>query len=216
MTPVSAYWGEKAINDCIKTKMVRVHIESELTLNRIQDLIFSSDFTFHGQYRSIFTRKSILENIVNRGGSVNAALLNNKTIIGLTALDYPDTRERWANLGDKIVMELKAVEVLREFRKNRISRHLLSDLFSNPELEDKIVYLTGYSWTWDLDYSGLSVQAYRNILFNLYADFGFVEYLTNEPNICLKSENLFMVRVGKNIPQKRREEFKWLRFGLSG
>ena len=118
-------------------------------------------------------------------------------------------------MGDNIVVELKAVELLRKLRNHGISRHLLAPLLSDPKLEQKIIYLTGYSWTWDLDYSGLSVQSYRNILINLYAGFGLIEYLTNEPNICLKPENIFMVRLGKKVSEKNREDFKWLRFGLS-
>jgi len=208
-------YGGKAIKEPIKTKMGIIHIETNLTLKRLQDLIFDSDFTSHALYRSIFTRKATLERIVGRGGSITLALLDNKTIVGFAALDYPDTNERWSGLGDNIVMELKAVEILRELRNNGIARRLLAHLLSDPELEKKIVYLTAYSWTWDLDYLGLSVQSYRNILIHLYASFGFLEFPTNEPNICLKRENIFMARVGKNVLQNSREAFKWMRFGLS-
>jgi len=207
--------GGKAINKSIKTKMGIIHIENNLTLERIQDLIFDSDFTSHTLYRSIFTRKATLERIVGRGGSITLALLDHKTIVGFAALDYPDTKERWSGIGDNIVMELKAVEILRGLRNNGIARHLLSHLLSDPALEEKIIYLTAYSWTWDLDYSGLSIQSYRDILINLYAGFGFIEFTTNEPNICLKPENVFLVRIGKNVLQKHQENFKWLRFGLS-
>lgn len=192
-----------------------VRIETNLTLERIQALIFDSDFTSHALYRSIFTRKATLERILGKGGSITLAILDNKTIVGFAALDYPDTKERWSGIGDNIVMELKAVEMLRGLRNNGIARHLLTHLLSDPELEEKIIYLTAYSWTWDLDYLGLSVQSYRNILIHLYASFGFLEFPTNEPNICLKRENIFMARVGKNVLQNSREAFKWMRFGLS-
>jgi acetoin utilization protein AcuA len=42
-----------------------------------------------------------------------------------------------------------------------------------------------------------------------------VEYQTNEPNICLKPENVFMGRVGKNVAAEVQNDFKWLRFGMS-
>jgi len=193
-----------------------VHIETNVTLDHIQELIFASEFKSQALYRSIFTKKATLERILGRGGSITLAVLENKTIAGFAALDYPDANERWSGMGDNIIMELKAVELLQKLRNQGISRHLLSPFFSDPKLEQKIIYLTSYSWIWDLDYSGLSVESYRNILINLYAGFGFIEYPTNEPNICLKPENIFMARIGKKVLGKNREDFKWLRFGLSG
>ena len=112
-------------------------------------------------------------------------------------------------------MALKAVEVLREFRNQGIARQLLTHLLSDAGLEDKIVYLTAYSWTWDLDYAGLDPLSYGEMLVSLYAGFGFKAQLTNDPNICLKPENIFMVRMGKNVVHGIYEKFKWLRFGVS-
>lgn len=196
-------------------KMSRVYIESKVSLDRIQELIFSSDFTSHTQYRSIYTMRESLEFFTGKGGSVTLAILDNKIIVGFAVLDYPDSKGRWAKISRKAIIELKAVEVLREFRSQRIARDLLFHLFCDPGLEHKIVYLTAYTWTWDLKYSGLSAQVYRNVLIDLYSEFGFIEYLTNEPNICLKPENIFMARVGKNVSQNIQEEFKWIRFDLS-
>ena len=204
------YNGSDKIN---KTGII--HIESKVTLDRIQELIFHSDFTIHEQYRSIYTKSESLEFFAGKGGRVTLAILDNKIIIGFAVLDYPDAKDRWARAGRNTMIELKAVEVLREFRNHRIASHLLSHLLRDFKSEQKIVYLTSYSWTWDLDYSDLSVQSYRDMLINLYTDFGFIEYLTNEPNICLRPENIFMARVGKNISQNVREDFKWIRFDLS-
>ncbi|MCD4722862.1 MAG: hypothetical protein K8S13_23840 [Desulfobacula sp.] len=209
------YLRKKTINKCIEIEKGKVHIESKLTVDRIQDLIFASDFTSHAHYTSIYTRRETLECFAKKGAGITLAILDNKTIVGFSVLDYPNVKERWAKLGEGIMMEIKAVEVLRGFRNHGIARQLLFPLFRDPELEKKIVYLTAYSWTWDLDYSGLSVQSYRNMLINLYAGFGLIEYLTNEPNICLKPENIFMAQVGKNVPQEIRETFKWMRFGVS-
>ena len=205
----------KAISECIETKKGIVSIESKLTLDRIQELILASDFKSHERYRSIYTKRKTLEHFVKNGGSIALAILANKTIIGFAVLDYPNSKERWARLGKNNIKELKAVEVLREFRNHGIAQRLLSHLFSDPQLEQKIVYLTACSWTWDLHYSGLSVQAYRNMLMNLYTGFRFTASRTNEPNICLKPENFLTVRVGQKVPQKNREDFKWLRFGLN-
>lgn len=203
------------MNHCRKIKKGRVHIEANPPLDRFQNLIFSSGFKPCACYTSIFTRKEDLEHFVAHNGRVALALLDNQLIIGFAVLDDPNEKDRWARLGGGIVMALKAVEVLREKRNRGIARKLLTVLFSDPGLEEKIVYLTAYAWSWDLDYSGLSLQAYRNMLMALYSDFGFSAAVTNELNICLKPENLFMVRKGKNVHQKDLEAFKWLRFGVS-
>ncbi|MFA5903191.1 MAG: hypothetical protein WC836_04605, partial [Desulfobacula sp.] len=58
------------------------------------------------------------------------------------------------------------------------------------------------------------IQSYRDMLISLYSPFGFTVLKTNEPNICLKSENIFMVRIGRKVPRKIQDDFKLLRFGI--
>ena len=53
------------------------------------------------------------------------------------------------------------------------------------------------------------------MLIRLFSPHGFIEMQTNEPNICLKSENLFMARIGAQVDDTVRQAFKWLRFGVS-
>jgi acetoin utilization protein AcuA len=53
------------------------------------------------------------------------------------------------------------------------------------------------------------------MLIRLFGPFGFQEFQTNEPNICLKPENVFMARVGNAISKDVQTQFKWLRFGVS-
>jgi acetoin utilization protein AcuA len=75
--------------------------------------------------------------------------------------------------------------------------------------------MVGYSWTWDLKGTRKTARQYRDILIKLFKPHGFKEYRSNEPNVCLKPENLFMCRVDKDITQAILNRFKWLRFGLS-
>jgi acetoin utilization protein AcuA len=84
-----------------------------------------------------------------------------------------------------------------------------------PQTEEKIIYVIGYSWTWDLKGTRKTAQQYRKMLIKLLMPHGFEEYRTNEPNACLKPENLFMCRVGNNSTQAILYRFKWLRYGLS-
>jgi acetoin utilization protein AcuA len=58
-------------------------------------------------------------------------------------------------------------------------------LVVHPQIEEKIVYMVGYFWTWDLNGTRKTAQQYRQILINLFQPHGFQVYQTNEPNICL-------------------------------
>ena len=111
--------------------------------------------------------------------------------------------------------EVRAIEVARSWRSEKIASRILKLLIDYPGIEDKIVYMVGYSWTWDLDETNKTGAEYRNILINLFESCGFQEFRTNEPNISLKPENLFMCRIGNNVSEVILNRFKWLRFGLS-
>jgi acetoin utilization protein AcuA len=113
------------------------------------------------------------------------------------------------------MIEVRAIEVCRSRRSGKIAGGILKKMLDYPQVKDKIVYMVGYSWTWDLDWTKKTAREYRRMLINLFEPQGFQEYQTNEPNICLKPENLFMGRIGKNISQVIQDRFKWLRFGLS-
>jgi acetoin utilization protein AcuA len=179
-----------------------------------KDLTFPFETCHSTAYRLTHCTKQSLQSIIQKGGRVALALLEHKIIVGFAVLDFPDKNERWTLPDPNIVMELKAVEVLREFRSHGIARQLLACLFSEDFVEEKIVYLTAYSWTWDLAYPGFTVPSYRDMLLSLYRPAGFLEFQTNEPNICLKPENLFMVRTGKKISREIQDEFKLIRFGI--
>ena len=97
------------------------------------------------------------------------------------------------------MMEVAAIEVCRSWRSFKIAPAFLKMLVGHPQIEEKIVYMVGYSWTWDLNGTRKTAQQYRQMLIELFEPHGFKEYQTNEPNVCLKSENIFMCRVGKNI-----------------
>jgi acetoin utilization protein AcuA len=143
------------------------------------------------------------------------ALVKRNHIIGYGVMAYPDPGDRWADLGPEIMMEVTVIEVCRSRRSFKIAPGLLKMVVGHPQIEEKIVYMIGYSWTWDLSRTRKTAQQYRQMLINIFKPHGFKEYQTNEPNICLKSENLFMCRLGNIISQVILDRFKWLRFGLS-
>ena len=197
------------------TEKGEIIIRDYSTPDAIRSFEFDDQFGTYAHYKSLYIKRESLENIAKfKDTNVVLAIADNRRIIGFGVLAYPESGERWEKLGPEMMMEIKALEISRNWRTAKVSRQILELLLSSPIIEDKIIYLVGYSWTWDLDGTELSRQQYRSMLVHLYESFGFEEYQTNEPNICLKPENFFMGRIGKNVSKEVVKNFKWLRFDI--
>ncbi len=193
-----------------------VLIRSFCTPEEIRGYVFDRYFGAYAQYRSIYTKRESLEKNASRDdANVVLALAHDTHIVGFGVLNFPGPDQRWAELGPEVMIEVRAVEVSRQWRGGGMAHDIMRMLMTHPRIEEMIAYLVGYSWTWDLDGTGKSAQAYRNMLITLYAPYGFQELPTNEPNVSLKPENLFMGRIGANVPAQIQKDFKWLRFGIS-
>ena len=198
-----------------ETPVGRILIRSFCSRDEIRMCSFDSQFGIHPHYKSLYTRKETLEKIAGMpDANVVLALIDYQHIIGFGVLVHPEPDERWAELGPGIMIEIKAIEVCRDWRSTGVARGIVQLLLNHPRIEDMIAYMVGYSWTWDLDGALKTAQEYRTMLIRLFGPFGFQEYQTNEPNICLKPENIFMARIGNAISKEVQTQFKWLRFGV--
>jgi acetoin utilization protein AcuA len=202
--------------DRVATPKGEVRICSFCRASFIRRQSFDAEFSTDNHYRSLYTQRASLESQAqNTDANVVLAIAEPQTIIGFGVLSYPLAGERWAELGFQLMMEVKAIEVARSWRFGGVASRILKLVTDHPLIEDKIAYMVGYSWTWDLQGAHKTAQEYRAMLIRLFGNQGFQEYTTNDPNICLRSENLFMCRIGKNISRVIKDRFKWLRFGLS-
>lgn len=202
--------------DRVATPRGDVRIRSFCRPAFIRQFSFDSEFKTGDHYKSLYTRRATLEGHAQHiDTNVVLAITEPQTIIGFGALVYPEANERWAELGLRLMMEVKAIEVARSWRFAGIASRMLKMIVDHPLIEDKIAYMVGYSWTWDLKGTRKTAQEYRAMLIRLFGRHGFQEYQTNDPNVCLKPENVFMGRVGKNISRAIIDRFKWLRFGLT-
>jgi len=209
--------NDSPTNECSRpTASGTIRIRSFCTPEEIQSYRFDAQFGIHAQYKSIYTKRETLERHAGMpGANVVLAVTQDRRIVGFGVFSHPDADERWRRLGPGMMMEVKAVEVSRSLRSLRLAGDLVRLMLDHPRIEEMIAYMVGYSWTWDLDGSGLTAQQYRNMLIRLFSPHGFIEMQTNEPNICLKPENRFMGRIGSRITDAVRQDFKWLRFGVS-
>ncbi len=136
-----------------------VRIRSFCSPEEIRQCTFDRQFTFHGHYKSLYTRRELLEKSAEQpGANIVLALAEQNHIIGYGVLAYPDQGERWADLGPEIMMEVQAIEVCRSRRSFKIASGLLNMVVGHPQVEEKIVYMVGYSWTWDLNGTGKPAQ----------------------------------------------------------
>ncbi len=190
-------------------------IHTKCTPTDIKNYTFDPQFGMHAQYKSLYTKRETLEaNALQPGANVTLAL-EDKNIIGFGVLNYPEPGERWLDLGEGLMMEVKAIEICRRYRTLGMASQILEMLVMPQHVRKLIIYMVGYSWTWDLDGTGNSALEYRNMLIRLFEPFGFQEMQTNEPNICLKPENLFMALIGTEVSADMQQQFKWLRFGVT-
>ncbi len=167
------------------------------------------------EYNSILAKKeSLIKAASQPDANVTLAFTENKEIIALSILQYSDSSERWLRVGDRIMMEVSVIEVSRRWRSMGIAGELLHSLMQHPLKEDRIFYMVGYSWTWDLNGTVISAAAYREMMTALFSRHGFQVFKTNEPNILLRPENLFMARIGANISEAVQKQFKKVRFNL--
>lgn len=135
-------------------------------------------------------------------------------IVGLGILEYPAPDDRWIRVGDPMMMEVSIIEVRRPWRKYGLARNILHLTLDHPTIESRICYMVGYSWTWDLDAHGGTAMNYRDTLIHLFSREGFKIFQTNESNVMLRPENLFMARVGNSVSRETVERFKRARFNV--
>lgn len=193
-----------------------VLISSFLSPEEIAGFSLNESIPKYPRYRPLILGKETLINAaLEPNANVTLAVTRDGGIIGVGVLEYPAPGERWHHVGDGVVMETAAIEVYGPWRSSGLSGHILNLLVDHPLKETRIFYMVGYSWTWDLEGKGLSALAYRNMLIALFSREGFRIYETNEPNVMLRPENLFMARIGVGVSDAVQKRFKWVRFGLN-
>ncbi len=169
---------------------------------------------YFSHYSSIIQKIKVFGKMASeRDGRVAVALIDKRIIIGYAASWYPRPSERWNKLG-QLMYEMAALEVSRNYRHMRIAGRICDLLLDDDFFEDKIAYMCGYSWHWDLDGTRLSMTDYRRIIMKLLRGHGFKECYTNEPNIALREENFLMARIGSRVSEEDRRRFRDLRFGI--
>lgn len=167
-------------------------------------------------YRSIFATPEALAQVAGAGEVNNMVLgLDEKDrIVAYCAMREALPNEFWGRLGPRTLYEIAALEVSRDFRGTRLGKKTLHLALTDPLIETMICYMVGYSWTWDLEGTGKTANEYRQMLIAMLDPYSFKRYPTNEPNVSLRPENIFMARIGRNVDEELFKRFKNLLFGI--
>ncbi len=120
-----------------------------------------------------------------------------KEILGYIAFHYPSQFSRWSK--HPRVLELGAIEVSNQFKRQKLGTNMLKGAFSNPVMEEYIMITTEFFWHWDLKNSGLDVWNYQRMLTKLFGSVHFKKRRTDDPEILEHPANMLMVRVGTRV-----------------
>ncbi len=100
-----------------------------------------------------------------------------------------------------------AIEVSSNWRSEGIAHNLLAFALELDALEDMIFFAMGLSWHWDTEGLGISMYRYRELIVQIFASQGFVEYPTTEPNISMEPTNVLTARIGKRVDKRIISQF---------
>jgi len=130
------------------------------------------------------------------------AYTHSREIVGQVTLAPVD--DWWEGLENTYEI---AIEVSTAWRNLGIARQLLTLVFEREPLERHIVLGMGLSWHWDMVGLGIDRFRYRQMVEQLFAPYGFVEYLTSEANIRMDPANILLGRLGSAVDEQAINQF---------
>lgn len=193
-----------------------VELRTYVRPDDMQDLELDEGIGVFGRYRSILTSMdSLTKQADNPETNLCLALHEGRRIVGYAVRRPPEPEERWAEMQPPILHELFG-ENSRGWRGQGLMKPMLELVVGEPANEARIIYIVGYSWHWDLDETHKTLTQYRDTIIHLLTPLGFRQYPTNEPNVSLRSENLFMARLGAEAAADKtiKRRFTNLLFGI--
>jgi len=199
----------------IETPKGPVELITYVTPQELENWTLDKGIGQFSSYRSLLTSRESLANIAAvPEANLCLALAEGGNVVGFCVRRPPQPGERWAEMNPPILHEVFG-ENARGWRDIKLMKPMLQMVVLEPDNEDRIIYIVGYSWHWDLDYTKKDVHAYRDTIIHLLQPLGFRQYPTNEPNVSLRSENLFMARIGERIEKPIKKRFTNLLFGIT-
>ena len=166
---------------------------------------------FHYRYEDAHKTKEVLSTLCGSECQRLACAVKDNELVGYVTVVCTAEGSRWKGindsllktaegLSDPILMELGSIEISKPWRSLGLARQLLEFMFLEGGFRDRIVFSRELSWHWDLKSSGLTAYEYRSMLHNLFESVGFRYCETDDEEIGYAGENMFMARVGEDVP----------------
>ena len=191
-----------------------LEVVTYVTVEMLEGVSLHPGIGTFSQYRSLLTNIDSLKNLaLNPKNNVTLCLYNQDQVVGYCVRRQPPDDDRWARMKPPILHEVFG-ETARGWRDQKLMKPMLEEVCLEPANDDLILFIVGYSWTWDLDGTKKTLTEYRDTIIHLLGRLGFKQFPTNEPNVSLRAENLFMARIGENIDKPTRRRFNNLLFGI--
>jgi acetoin utilization protein AcuA len=99
------------------------------------------------------------------------------------------------------------IEVSSGWRRLNIAHSLPVLALASEAVEDMIIMALGLALHWDLKGLGLDPLRYRELIAQLAAAYGFIEYPTSEPNVRSDPANILLARIGTRVNRERISQF---------
>lgn len=157
-------------------------------------------------FRPAEAQKKALVNIASDDACYVFAAVSNGTIIGYVAFHQPEESSRWILL--PFILELGAIEVAPGWRNHGVAKAMVLAAEKHGFMENYIITSFEYVWHWDLRGTGLDLWSYQRLMIRLFTSHGFEAYRTDDPDVMEHPANIFMARIGKNISEEQRKQFK--------
>jgi acetoin utilization protein AcuA len=191
-----------------KTSNGLIYINIKSDWEFIQTLEFDEGIGVFPHYRSMLRDKKYIHRLLNQyKGRMVISSTQNRKIVGYIAFSHPVPAEGWPEDLVPVLYELGSIEVSRNWRKVGLAKRMLQAVMDDDEMNDYIVVLSGYSWHWDLEGTGLTKISYRKMLMKLFGSIGFRHYYTNEPNVLMDAANMLMAKVGSRVSKGDHDRF---------
>lgn len=195
----------------LETPAGTVRVENYVPPGALEKLTVDDGICMFSRHNPERQKTALVNVSKTEGGNVITAV-KGELLAAYIGVHQPSERERWGKPGYSWLYELGAIEVSRNYRRMGIAEALLEVAFGDPFYDDKIVLTTGFTWHWDLEETGMTKMEYHDLGVRLMGNYGFMEMVTDEPNIAMDSANLFMVRIGNKASFSRYQDFATLLF----
>ncbi|RKZ06693.1 hypothetical protein DRQ05_04320 [bacterium] len=165
---------------------------------------------FHYRYEDAERTKRLLIDLCSNELVTVSAAISGDTLAGYVTIVPAEESGRWGALNEAlkelypdidrpILFELGSIEIGKRWRGMGLGTRLLEHTFGGA-FDGAIVFLRELSWHWDTRETGLSIYKYRNMLFKMFECVGFEYFYTDEKEVAYSGENMFMARIGKDVP----------------